>query len=76
MTPDEIVKDVEKTFGLPSGTVISRIRSKYVVKAKIEAVRKLRDLGLSSVEMGKFLKKNHTSILNLLKKVSKARRGG
>ena len=45
--------------------------SKWIVKARRELCRILHDEGMSSTDIGRFLNRHHTTVLNLLNKVKK-----
>ena len=55
-------------YGVDAAVIFSRERTKYIAKARHEAMHQLSELGLSSVEIGKFLNRDHSTVLYALKK--------
>lgn len=66
--PKEIIKITEEKYGLQEGTLISKIRTKGVVRARAEVARCMHEKGFSTTEIGNKLNRDHTTIINLLRK--------
>jgi chromosomal replication initiation ATPase DnaA len=72
MNPSRVIENVAKRYGLNAADLTSESRSQYVLKARWQAIRELHDLGLSSVEIGYLLHRDHTTILHALKRTQTA----
>ena len=65
-TPQQIIAKICKKYGLRQDLVLSKCHSAYVLTCRKEIINELRTLGLSAPEIGRFLNRHHTSILNLI----------
>lgn len=67
--PARVVSQVEYEYGLKPGALASRDRTPHVSAARREAIKRLRTkpLALSYAEIGKMLRRDHTSIMTLAK---------
>ena len=64
----EVAKNaVKKNHCVSLADVFSRKRTKAVVAARVSIIRALHAKGLSSVEIGKLLDRDHSTILSHLK---------
>ena len=64
-TPKQIIANTCKKYGLEKDRVLSKSRSQYIVLCRTEIIKELRTLGLSFLEIGRFLGRDHSSIMNL-----------
>ncbi len=66
--PARIVSQVEYEYGLNPGTLASRDRTPHVSGARRVAIQRLRkDTQMSFTEIGKMLRRDHTSVMALAK---------
>lgn len=66
--PARIVSQVEYEYGLKPGTLASRDRTPHVSGARRIAIQRLRkDTKMSFTEIGKMLRRDHTSVMALAK---------
>jgi chromosomal replication initiation ATPase DnaA len=70
--PVRLISDIEYEFGLKPGSLASKTVSKFTSKARRKAILQLRKLGLSFPEIGKYLRRDHTSVMRLVKAGEKA----
>ena len=69
--PVHIIADIEWKYNLKSGTLSSRKSSKFISKARREAILRLREIGMSFPEIGEYLKRAHSSVMRLVAPVEK-----
>lgn len=62
-----IVKAVCESHGIPIDEVMGPSRYKSIVKCRRACCQELLRLGLSSVEVGRVMGRDHTSVLSLVK---------
>lgn len=69
LTPEVIVKKVSIYYKISTKEIMGKTRKKEIVIARHIAIILMDNLlNMSSTEIGKFLNKDHTTILNALKK--------
>ena len=67
-TPKEIIRIVSARFGIGMGDIIGKSRSQSIFKARKEAAKRLRsDCGLSYPEIGKVLRRDHSTVMRMVK---------
>ena len=64
--PATIISHIEEKFGFSDGELRSEKVSKYLSKARREAILSLRELGLSWTEIGVHLNRDHSSVIKLV----------
>ncbi|QNM93650.1 ATP-binding protein [Mycoplasma sp. Pen4] len=70
ITPEVIIKAVSKYYKVPTKDILSSSRKSEIVIARHIAIYMISiHLNYSSTEIGKVFKKDHTTILNALKKL-------
>lgn len=67
MTPAKVLAFVAMETGYSVEQIKSAKRNRHLVKARWQAIKELRELGLSLNEIGDIVNKDHTSILNALR---------
>lgn len=71
MTPRERrifeLDPIAEAYGLTVQQVLVRSRARRLVNARRDMARHLRDKGLTLPEIGRFLGRDHTTILHLLR---------
>ncbi|HYM69766.1 MAG TPA: helix-turn-helix domain-containing protein [bacterium] len=71
----EIARAVALRHGVKVNDVLgSRLRQRHLTAARREISHKLREIGWSYPAIGDFLHRDHTSVMNLVKGRSEARR--
>lgn len=68
MTPLQILNKVSEETGVAPQKLFAKDRSKYVFAARVRLYRELRELGLSYPEIGKFVGRDHGTIIKVLKR--------
>jgi chromosomal replication initiation ATPase DnaA len=63
----EFVADISRQYKITTATLLGESRARHIVSARREVAEHLHDQGLSSVQIGRLLNRDHTSILHLLK---------
>lgn len=63
----DIIKKICKKHGVSYIEVLKRGRRKKIVDARFEIARELKKLGYSTPEIGVILRRDHSTVLNMLK---------
>ena len=70
-TPDAIVSEVARYFGMTAGVLTGPSRSRSVVMARNIAMYLIRQItGLSTVELGKIFERDHSTAMHSLDQVT------
>lgn len=64
---DDIIKVVANKYGILSSTILSDARNKLYVHARHEVMYYLHLKGYSTVQIGKMLNRDHSTVLNGIK---------
>ena len=64
--PKEVIDQVEKQYELRSGSILSKNRSEYVYLARREVIAIFRLRGMSAMNIGRILNRNHSTILHAM----------
>lgn len=73
--PRMVISGVLLEMGLHPDDFFGQSRQPHLVNARRLATERLIDLGFSPSQIGRYLKRNHTTILNYLPKLREAKRG-
>lgn len=68
-----IIEEVCRRHGITRGMLTGRSQSQSIVVARREAAQRISALGHSTPEIGQYLKRDHSTILNLLKPKTRKR---
>lgn len=69
--PDAIARGVAKRFGLAVPVLMGESRALHVVRARKVLYRELRESGMSYPSIGRFVGRDHTTVMNGIKRVLK-----
>jgi chromosomal replication initiator protein len=67
-TPSVVLENIAEEYGVSVEEITGPRRSPYIYNARIAAIRDLKSIGMSSVEIGRLLNRDHTTILHALKR--------
>lgn len=68
----KILTDVSKRHGVSVAELLHDGKGKRLINARREVAQDLRDRGWSYPDIGRVLKRHHTTVMNLLKKPARA----
>jgi chromosomal replication initiation ATPase DnaA len=75
MTPaqenEAIIKKIAREWNLTVETIRGKSRDRYAYEARKEIAQALYDRGLSTVQIGRYINREHTTILNMLGRLSR-----
>jgi chromosomal replication initiation ATPase DnaA len=72
VTPADVIDLTAKGYGVSVEAITGRARTRYVCKARREAIRSLRAIGLSFDEIGALLgNRDHSTLISALRFVEK-----
>jgi chromosomal replication initiation ATPase DnaA len=69
--PNVIARQVAKRYGLAVPVLLGRSHALHVVRARKVLYRELRESGMSYPSIGAFVGRDHTTVMNGLKRVMK-----
>ena len=69
---EEITQGVAERHGVPVEFILGRGRGKFVVRARHEAMALCYEFGYSTIDLGRYFKRDHTTILHAIRKKEKA----
>lgn len=65
--PAVVIRETEAKYGLKAGTLSGKSVSRFISKARGEAISLLYGMGMSYSEIGVILKRDRTSIARMVK---------
>ena len=73
--PHKVISRIETKYGFEDGDLSSKKVSKYLSKARREAILELKSMDLSWTHIGQLLNREHSSVMKLVVEKSGDKKG-